>query len=741
MVDSLQSKERVEDRQLEVLIREARMHRRNRLLVNATKVIVTLVIVAGLAIAATVLLVPSSNGASTPTPGVRPPASPGVLGTTTAMASLPPGIARLSSVACESSQVCVAVGTGGIGNVVQPVAVWTNDGGSTWSRGGVLTILSSLQGVSCAGTTCIAGAGYQRSTGVPLLARSTDTGVRWQIANVRVHGEVLVTACSTPSTCVLSTVKGTYRSTNDGRTWSPLPIRGVGAFDSITCPTATFCIAAGTSPSATAAPVGAFGLIATSFDGGSTWSVRRLSGSLFPRDVQCSSSRACGVVANADARGHLLLTTNGGSSWTTHLLPKALEGISGAACTSSTACIAWGNSPVWNYRPLVTTTDDGGVIWTTPSTPPLDTDVLGMTCPAASDCELVGVNASLGAVILGSTTGYSQWVSQPLPLGVVRIKGAACVSFASCVLATQATQHGAIFRTTDRGAGWMQASLPAGTGVVSSVTCLSATFCAAAANGLLTSTDGGSTWRLAALDLGSQAFEGVACSSSTQCVLVGGLQPTGIPFGARGDSVVYLWRNGRLRHENAPGSVSPLSSVACEGSTCVAVGGFNGAYSTGPVAEQLSVIVSHDGGVNWSRSAFPQGVWGLNTVACATGRSCVAVGQNMGRGGSQPGIVATENAGRTWVIVPTVRGGGLNDVACTTAGVCVASGVELVRGRGGGSSESSYEVRIFDRASHWSSRALVLAGFFNTLGTVHGAGLFGILAAPGATRVTVTRLS
>lgn len=555
----------------------------------------------------------------------------------------------------ESSLVCVAVGAGGIGNVEQPLALWTDNGGSMWSRGSMPTGTSGLLGVSCRGTTCLAGAGYQLGLRSPLLARSTDSGVHWQIGSVpMVRNGIGVTACSTSANCVLSTYKGIFLSTNAGRSWSPLSIRGVGAFGTITCPTASFCIATGTTPPTGSAPLGALALIAISRDGGRSWSVpKRLPDGMSARSVQCISAQVCDVAANSNGRGHLLSTADGGSLWTTHPLPKSLARISGVACTTTTSCFAWDDFAP-RYRPLGTTTDNSGASWTTPTLAPQDTDVGAMTCPTTSNCELVGVDL-LGTVILGSSTGFSQWVSQPLPVGVVKIEGASCASLAACMLAAQATRRGAIFRTPDKGEGWSQSTLHVGTGTVMAVTCLTTTFCAAAANGLLTSSDGGTTWRLAALHLGSQELEGVACSSPTECVLVGGKESSGLLTQHFGDSVVYLWHDGVLRRVNAPTSVSPLSSVTCVGSTCVGVGGFSGAYSYGPVATQLSVIVSHDGGATWSRSGVPQAVAGLNSVACATSQSCVAVGQVMGRGGSQPGIVATSNAGTTWAVVPTIR--------------------------------------------------------------------------------------
>jgi hypothetical protein len=87
------------------------------------------------------------------------------------------------------------------------------------------------------------------------------------------------------------------------------------------------------------------------------------------------------------------------------------------------------------------------------------------------------------------------------------------------------------------------------------------------------------------------------------------------------------------------------------------------------------------------------------------------------------------------------RDDSLTGVACTKASICIATGIASVDARGSELREMSFEVRLVDRAHHWSSRPLLLPGFYSTIGSVLRAALFGVVAAPGATRVTIDRIS
>ena len=74
----------------------------------------------------------------------------------------------------------------------------------------------------------------------------------------------------------------------------------------------------------------------------------------------------------------------------------------------------------------------------------------------------------------------------------------------------------------------------------------------------------------------------------------------------------------------------------------------------------------------------------LNSVACTSRSSCMAVGNEFNTTGENLGTLAERWNGRTWQIVPTFkpapagRGAAFNGVACTSASACTAVGQQTL---------------------------------------------------------------
>ena len=74
----------------------------------------------------------------------------------------------------------------------------------------------------------------------------------------------------------------------------------------------------------------------------------------------------------------------------------------------------------------------------------------------------------------------------------------------------------------------------------------------------------------------------------------------------------------------------------------------------------------------------------LNSVACTSRSSCMAVGNEFNTTGENLGTLAERWNGRTWQIVPTFkpapagRGATFNGVACTSASACTAVGQQTL---------------------------------------------------------------
>jgi len=167
---------------------------------------------------------------------------------------------------------------------------------------------------------------------------------------------------------------------------------------------------------------------------------------------------------------------------------------------------------------------------------------------------------------------------------------------------------------------------------------------------------------VALVALGSSA----ACSSASPSTRAVG--PTATPSASQG-----AW-HGSLTVSTLPAPVQTLRAVTCPTARrCWAIGSTL-ATATSPVGAAL--VATTDGGATWTVETVPPTVRYLSAVACASTRSCSAVGQ-VGLTGVGPGaVLTTVNGGATWVLqsVPV----GTTDVTavdCRTGGRCTALGV------------------------------------------------------------------
>jgi hypothetical protein len=134
--------------------------------------------------------------------------------------------------------------------------------------------------------------------------------------------------------------------------------------------------------------------------------------------------------------------------------------------------------------------------------------------------------------------------------------------------------------------------------------------------------------------------------------------------------------------ENSPaplGNGDTLSSVSCNGGSCVAVG-----YYLSSGIQQPSAYTSNDNGLTWIPSLAsppPQGVGNnfLLDVSCNASGYCVTVGNYLNGGSSEPLTYYSINSGQSWAAsIPNVVAGSigsnLNGVWCNNFDVCVTVG-------------------------------------------------------------------
>ena len=171
-------------------------------------------------------------------------------------------------------------------------------------------------------------------------------------------------------------------------------------------------------------------------------------------------------------------------------------------------------------------------------------------------------------------------------------------------------------------------------------------------------------------------LNGISCASVTVCVAAGRWS------GANGDrTLIERWNGSKWSIQSSrnpkhtTGAI--LNGVSCvSGKACMAVGRSdrpNGIRAT--FAERWN-------GTKWKTTATPnpqRQVSVLNSVACASATSCVAVGQAGGSQVSPDSTLAESWDGSTWTLVPSpnpqnAQNAALQSVSCSSASACTAVG-------------------------------------------------------------------
>jgi hypothetical protein len=508
---------------------------------------------------------------------------------------------NIRSVSCPTASFCMAVDESG-NNALE----WN---GRSWSRpmtidpGGFRVELTS---VSCSSTSfCVA---------VDTLGRALTWNGRWWQSPVTIDPDgagLESVSCPDSSYCVAVDGNGNALTWH-GRSWSrPARIDGTGTgIQSVSCASATFCAA------------GDWGGDVMTFNG-SVWSRPQL---VDPTNTAETTGGGIGSMACPTSTFCVGLDWEGGSvtfngrTWTrdTTFDPDGAEGLMEVSCRSASFCMAvdGGDDLIWN-----------GTSWTKPNSIDVTGDgVEDVSCGSTTSCMVVDWNGNA-----------LHWTGASWPATAVSCPDTTTNSAGNC-------------STTGRYADPR-------TGVLDSVSCPTASFCAAVdGNGnALIEHAGGERHSLVGgppqtIDPIAGILTSVSCASPSFCVAV--------------DTNGYALRwNGASWSQPTWSAASPadrtggaLASVSCPtASFCVAVDG-NGRALTW-------------NGRSWSAPRRVDSRGDLTGVSCASAAFCVAVD---GRGD----LLMRE--GRSWSAPRRVDSrGDLTGVSCASAAFCVA-----VDGRG-----------------------------------------------------------
>ena len=254
------------------------------------------------------------------------------LGATWHPGSVPTAAGELRRVMCGSPATCVAIeATTGL--------LRSNDAGATWSAASLPPTIAQLFAVACPSASVCLATGIVPGPSLPgdgyRLLRSVDGGATWTVVVGAPPGSGEL-ACTADGRCLLLGVQSTGPielafSTDRGASWTPVsgpagraPSGGLRCSAS-TCLLQTFDMAH------------SYELFATT-DVGATWT--SATGSALMVDRLCAPDGSC-LGVSTDAGGRVATSTDGGSTWSTAAAPPTVRSFGRVACPEPTRCLVF----------------------------------------------------------------------------------------------------------------------------------------------------------------------------------------------------------------------------------------------------------------------------------------------------------------------------------------------------------------------------------------------------------------
>ncbi len=531
----------------------------------------------------------------------------------------PQGLSPLTALSCPTVAFCLGTGSGSD----QFFSLATTDGGQTWQLADHTgTAIREVEALDCVvADECFAVA--ESASGSALLVRTTDAGASWSSLTLGTgagftFGVAAGLDCVSAATCFVVRESASNPSavqvlkvtdfTSVTTTYSTAAAAGAAPLG-ISCWSAEGCMATGLSPTH----------VLVTADGGSRWVSDALPpGVLHGLGVTCPLAVTCVVVGTSTGGYVAASSTDAGGSWSAlgsvAQMPGAPEdSFGGLQCATASACLVAPD----RLAPSLYATSDGGATWRAApppfGRPPLD----WVACPTARHCVAVGEGDAMWSLTGGRT--WYRAATPPPPQAI--IESVACPVAALC-LATGAgvaagRQVGILYRSTNEGRTWVRVALPAGTSVVQTVACSSASSCFLGGDlGLLRSTDGGTTWSAPMITPATAPHvfpTSISCGTAMTCLAVGASD--------EGNHTVLSTTDGGATWTTSslPASILFAWSVACNSAThCVTAGMSDSWNGVG----ELETLVTSTLGASWS-APFDYGVGVLPQGLACHGNDCL----------------------------------------------------------------------------------------------------------------------
>jgi len=369
-------------------------------------------------------------------------------------------------------------------------------------------------------------------------------------------------------------------------------------------------------------------------------------------------------------------------------------GLTAAACTSVPAAKAPG-------QPRVLGQQEGAPAVMGQPAPAGTGQLDAVTCAGPTHCWAVGAPEPTGAaapsssvpaapatVIDATVDGGKTWTGQPLALTPApALTAISCPGDRLCMAVglIGTGTAGVVLTTGDAGSTWAQASIPAGAIVVTGVECADADDCTVIASDGTTfwsahSTDFGHTWeREGDLPPGFLDAGHLSCAAGAACLVTGYTATTA----GHGQGAVAISTDGGVTWTAAtvPTGTGLLQSAACATiSSCLAVGTTSTTVSA-PVPAQGVLLTSDDGGHTWTRAAGAEPIDDIFGIDCPSPSICAMVGTNwIGTPAVGTGAVAhSSDGGADFTASATAYTPlALTGLSCPTTQRCVAVGGDTV---------------------------------------------------------------